>query len=105
MKVDQVKNVNPDRAYLKERFKQSIRTGAVVGVAISLANDVFHHKNIANTFTQMTKQMSKPKAAGKIGGMMFIDAAQAGLVYGIFNLGISCIIDIFSRIGNKNSTY
>lgn len=84
-----------------QRREKSFKTGAMVGAALSIANDAFQHKNIKLKFKDMSEQIGKNKAFAKIGGAIAFDLGAAMLFYGALNVFFAYVLEKIMNIGHK----
>ena len=85
--------------YKGERRRQSFKTGALIGAALSIANDIFQHKNIKANYKDLVSQIGKNKAFVKTAGSIAFNLGAAMLFYGALNTLFGAIVDKIVNIG------
>lgn len=95
MKTNKVNN-DVHSSYNTQRNLKAFRLGAIAGGSIAAANSVFHHKDIADSFSRLAAVTTKNKAFAKTGAKIILDIGLGAVFYGLLNTTISSILDFIT---------
>lgn len=96
-----VKRVDAYSTQNTQRREKSFKTGAMIGAALSVTNDVFQHKNIKSKYKELAGHIGKNKAFAKIAGTLAFDLGAAMLFYGALNVFFGYLVDKVMNLGHK----
>lgn len=83
--------------YKKELCIRRLKTGAVIGGVLCVANDIFQHKHIAANYMDDVAKFGKNKAIFKTARLLALNLAGAMAVYALINTAIGTILDKLFR--------